>query len=61
MKTGDKLQIDRIGKARYKLTLKRKAPNEGLVRLLLACPVKDWFEPFERGEMTDTCGRRRGR
>jgi hypothetical protein len=35
--------------------LKREEPqrNEGLVKLLLACPVKGWFKPMDRRETTD--------
>jgi hypothetical protein len=29
------------------------SPNEGLVKLLLACPVKGWFKPMERTATTD--------
>lgn len=29
-----------------------KPRNKGLVKLLLSCPVKDWFQPLERTETT---------
>jgi len=29
-----------------------KPRNKGLVKLLLSCPVKDWFQPLERTEIT---------
>jgi AbrB family looped-hinge helix DNA binding protein len=50
---GQEFEIERIDRGEYRL--KRKAPrrNEGLVKLLLACPVKDWFQPLERTETTD--------
>ena len=37
------------------MALKRKERqrNEGLVNLLLACPVKGWFEPMDRKETTN--------
>ncbi|MBX7257064.1 MAG: AbrB/MazE/SpoVT family DNA-binding domain-containing protein [Candidatus Hydrogenedentes bacterium] len=41
---GQEFEIERIRSGEYKL--KRKSPprNAGLVKLLLACPVKEWFE-----------------
>jgi hypothetical protein len=27
--------------------------DEGLVKHLLACPVKGWFQPLDRSETTD--------
>jgi AbrB family looped-hinge helix DNA binding protein len=53
IKPGQEFEIERIDRGEY--LLKRKAPprNQGLVRLLLACPVKGWFQPLERKETTD--------
>ena len=39
--------------AKYRLVRLAPRPNEGLVKLLLACPVKGWFKPVERTETTD--------
>jgi hypothetical protein len=34
--------------------LKRRARrNEGIVKLLLGCPVKGWFRPLDRSETTN--------
>jgi AbrB family looped-hinge helix DNA binding protein len=54
IRPGQKFEIERIGRGEYRL--RRTAPrrNEGLVELLLACPVKGWFEPLERSETTDS-------
>ena len=47
---GQKFEIVRIDQGEDRL--KRKARhNEGLVKLLLACPVKGWFEPLGRSEL----------
>jgi hypothetical protein len=44
-------RVERIDRGEYRL--KRRERNEGLVKLLLACPVKGWFEPMDRKETTD--------
>ena len=52
IKAGQEFEIERIDRGEY--LLKRKTPrNKGLVKLLLTCPVKDWFQPFDRTETTD--------
>jgi AbrB family looped-hinge helix DNA binding protein len=49
VEAGDQFEIERLDRGEY--LLKRTARrNEGLVRLLLECPVKDWFQPLERTE-----------
>ena len=49
---GQEFEVERIDCGEYRL--KRKARrNEGLVKLLLACPVKGWFKPMDRSETTD--------
>jgi hypothetical protein len=32
----------------YLLRRKKRRRNEGLVQLLLACPVQGWFQPAKR-------------
>jgi hypothetical protein len=39
-------------RSKYGLKRKRRRRNDGLVKLLLACPVKGWFTPIERSETT---------
>ena len=46
------LQVERIEPGAY-LLRRRTRRNEGLVKLLLACPVKGWFRPLDRSETTD--------
>ena len=53
IKSGQEFQIERIDRGEYLLKRTTKRRNEGLVRLLLACPVKDWFQPLDRTETTD--------
>lgn len=50
---GQEFEVERMDRGEYRL--KRTAPlrNEGLVKLLLACPVKGWFDPLARDETTD--------
>ncbi len=50
---GQKFEIERIARGEYRLKRKSRPRNEGLIELLLACPVKDWFEPMDRSETTD--------
>ena len=52
-KSGQQFQIERIDRGEYLLKRMKHSPNEGLVKLLLSCPVKDWFEPLDRLETTD--------
>jgi len=50
---GQQFEIERLEEGKYVLQRKSKAPNEGVLDLLLACPVKDWFVPLDRSETTD--------
>jgi AbrB family looped-hinge helix DNA binding protein len=52
IRPGQEFDVERVEPGAY--LLKRRArPNEGLVKLLLACPVKGWFQPLDRSETTD--------
>jgi AbrB family looped-hinge helix DNA binding protein len=53
VRPGQKFEIERIDRGDYRLRRTARRRNEGLVVLLLACPVKGWFEPMERTETTD--------
>jgi len=53
IRSGQQFQIERIDRGEYLLKRTKKSPNEGLVKLLLSCPVKDWFQPLDRSETTD--------
>ena len=50
---GQEFDIERIDSGEYRLTRKTRRRNEGVVQLLLACPVKGWFKPARRKETTD--------
>jgi AbrB family looped-hinge helix DNA binding protein len=50
---GQEFEIERLERGEYRLVRRTKRPNEGLVDLLLACPVKGFFVPIE-SESTDT-------
>ncbi len=50
---GQEFEIERIDRGEYRLKRKERRRNEGLVKLLLACPVKGWFRPMDRTETTD--------
>ena len=49
---GQEFEIERIDRGEYRLKRQEPRRNEGLVKLLLACPVKDWFKPMDRSETT---------
>lgn len=53
IRPGQEFQIERIDRGEYLLKRKDKPRNRGLVKLLLSCPVKDWFHPLDRTETTD--------
>jgi len=50
---GEQFDIERIEPGEYLLRRQSRQRNEGLVQLLLACPVKGWFKPTDRTETTD--------
>ncbi len=49
---GQEFEVERIDRGKYRLTRASRPRNEGLVKLLLACPVKGWFRPAGRTETT---------
>jgi AbrB family looped-hinge helix DNA binding protein len=49
---GQAFEIERIKRGEYRLKRIDRPRNEGLVALLLACPMKGWFEPLGRKETT---------
>lgn len=53
IEAGQEFEIERIDRGEYRLVRLAPRPNEGLVELLLACPVKGWFKPLERTETSD--------
>ena len=50
---GQEFEVERIDRGEYRLKRMTRRRNEGLVKLLLACPVKGWFKPMDRTETTD--------
>ena len=53
VRPGQKFEIERIERGEYRLRRTARRRNEGLVDLLLACPLKGWFEPMDRTASTD--------
>lgn len=53
VRPGQKFEVERIERGEYRLRRTARGRNEGLVELLLACPVKGWFQPLDRTETTD--------
>jgi AbrB family looped-hinge helix DNA binding protein len=47
---GQEFDLERIDRGEYRLKRKERLRNEGLMELLLACPVKGWFKPMDRSE-----------
>ncbi len=52
--SGEEFDIQRIDQGQYLLKRTKRPRNEGLVQLLLACPVKGWFQKVNRTETTDS-------
>jgi len=50
---GQEFEVERIDRGEYRLKRKERPRNDGLVKLLLACPVKGWFKPADRSKTTD--------
>jgi AbrB family looped-hinge helix DNA binding protein len=53
VRPGQQFDIERIDRGEYRLKRREPSPNEGLMELLRACPVKDFFVPIE-SESTNT-------
>lgn len=53
IRPGQEFDVERIDCGQYVLKRRTRHRNEGLVKLLLACPVKGWFKPLDRDEVTD--------
>ena len=53
IKAGQEFEIKRIERGEYLLKRTIKPRNKGLIKLLLSCPVKDWFQPIDRTETTN--------
>lgn len=52
IRPGQEFDVQRVDQGEY-LLKRRKPRNQGLVKLLLACPVKGWFQALPRTETTD--------
>jgi AbrB family looped-hinge helix DNA binding protein len=52
VRPGQRFVVERLDRGEYRLRRTTGPANEGLVNLLLACPVKGWFEPLSRAETT---------
>lgn len=53
IRSGQEFEIERLDRGEYRLKRKARRRNSGLMKLLLACPVKGGFEPVVRAETTD--------
>ena len=53
IKPGQQFEVQRLESGEYLLKRTKRRRNEGLVELLLACPVKGLFHPAKRAETTD--------
>jgi len=52
IESGQVFEVERIDRGEYRLKRKERRRNDGLVKLLLACPVKGWFKPMDRRKTT---------
>jgi AbrB family looped-hinge helix DNA binding protein len=53
IKPGEEFEVQRIDSGEYLLKRTKRPRNLGLIQLLLACPVKGWFESANRTATTD--------
>jgi AbrB family looped-hinge helix DNA binding protein len=53
IKAGQEFEVQRLEPGEYLLKRTKRRRNEGVVELLLNCPVKGWFRPMDRTETTD--------
>ena len=53
IEAGQEFDIERLGRGDYRLKLRSKSANDGLIDWLLACPGKGFFVPIDSGP-TDT-------
>ena len=53
IRPGQEFDVERIDQGKYLLKRRKRMRNQGLVKLLLACPMKGWFRPMDRTETTD--------
>ena len=53
IRSGQVFEIERLDTGDYRLKRIKRRRNEGLVDLLLACPMKGWFHAADRTETTD--------
>lgn len=53
IEAGQAFEVERIDRGEYLLKRRTRRRNEGLVKLLLTCPVKGWFKPLDRTETTN--------
>ena len=48
IEAGQEFEEKQLDRSEYLLKRMKRPRNVGLVKLLLACPVKDWFRPMDR-------------
>jgi AbrB family looped-hinge helix DNA binding protein len=53
IKPGQEFDVQRVEPGQYLLKRTKRRRNEGVVELLLNCPVKGWFRKMDRTETTD--------
>ena len=53
IEAGQEFEVVRLDRGEYHLKRKEQPRNIGLVKLLLACPAKGWFQSLDRTETTD--------
>jgi AbrB family looped-hinge helix DNA binding protein len=53
IRAGQEFDVERIQEGEYLLKRRTRRRNQGLVTLLLQCPVKGWFKAPARTDSTD--------
>jgi len=52
IRPGQRFDVQRVDRGKYRLIRQEPVPNEGVVNWLLSCPVKGYFAPIP-SESTD--------
>jgi AbrB family looped-hinge helix DNA binding protein len=47
IRPGQEFEVERVDQGAHLLKRRTRRRNEGLVKLLLACPVKGWFKALD--------------
>ncbi len=53
IRSGQEFEIERLDRGEYLLKAKDETAKSTARKVVASCPVKDWFQPLDRTEITD--------